>query len=495
MECKTCHYPLWNLKSRACPECGDAFRPSDFAFRPGTVRFMCPHCDQPYYGTDADGHLVPRSFACVSCDTPVTMDEMVLLPAEGVSEAGTARFALPWLDRPKHGFWKAWWKTTTMSMIRPGELIAARDDASSLGAAWGYFFVTFGFIMIVGALIGTLVFAAIAAILSNAGGMPPGFIGTMAFMQILGFAFAIVASIIFLVIWALATHVLLRITGETAGTVRTTFHALLYGSGPNVLSAIPCLNQLPIGSVWWVVSSILMIKRGHGVSGVRASFAVLALPITTIALFVVGYIALIAAIMATATPGTGLATVASSHPQMEALANAAEDHAAQRGAGWDNTDHALLLLAEGYVNALDYIAVQTPTTLDAIPLREGLTLDDFTIGAGTDVSRVARLFDPLPPDVVAHRVGDFVFTWHGIDAANPPAELWLIIEHDLSDAGIGAEPCYARRADGVVVTLYPNSSFTAQRLQDQNDARAAHNLPPLPDPTTVTQQEPATAGP
>ena len=30
MRCKTCDYPLWNLTTRVCPECGTPFLPSQF---------------------------------------------------------------------------------------------------------------------------------------------------------------------------------------------------------------------------------------------------------------------------------------------------------------------------------------------------------------------------------------------------------------------------------------------------------------------------------
>ena len=80
MRCKSCDYPLWNLLARACPECGAAFKPSEFDFNLNAVRFCCPHCSQSYYGTDARGHLVPPAFACVSCGNAITMDDCLLLP-------------------------------------------------------------------------------------------------------------------------------------------------------------------------------------------------------------------------------------------------------------------------------------------------------------------------------------------------------------------------------------------------------------------------------
>ncbi len=493
MDCKTCGYPLWNLKDRACPECGTGFAPSDFRFRPGAVRYMCPHCGQDYYGTDEHGHLVPRSFDCVSCQRPVTMDEMVMLPTEGVPESRTELYDLPWEDRRKRGVFRSWWATTKIAMLRPGDLMSARDDSSSLAAAWGYFAVTFGMIFLVGALLGTLFFALFAALMSGAGGMPPNFMGVMALMQLATFGVAVIVTVIFVVLWVLATHGLLRVTGGTAGSIRTTFHAMLYSSGPNFLNMIPCLNNLPIGSVWWAVSAILMVKRGHEVSGLRATFAVLLFPVLSVGALFIGYIAFIAWIMSTQAAATNFATAAASHPEMQAMAFAAETRAIERASGWDHTDHALMLLVEDRVGAYEFIAADTPTLLEDIPLSNGETLGDYSEFADGDPADVAGLFDPLPEDVVAHRVGDFVFTWHGIDAADAPPGLWLIVEHNLDDIGIGLDYAYAMTTDGAIQPIFPQQMGAV--LPTQNALRAAHGLPPLPDPTTVTQQEPATAGP
>ncbi len=86
MRCTSCDYALWNLKTRRCPECGRAFRPGDYEFVPNSVQFCCPHCNQAYYGTGPKGHLVPEEFDCVRCSRRIGMDEMALLPAEGVDE-------------------------------------------------------------------------------------------------------------------------------------------------------------------------------------------------------------------------------------------------------------------------------------------------------------------------------------------------------------------------------------------------------------------------
>ena len=86
MRCEHCGYRLWLLLSRRCPECGTEFKPSDFEFVPHAVQFCCPHCNQAYYGTSSQGHLRPIEFDCVSCGRHIHMDEMVMMPTDGVDE-------------------------------------------------------------------------------------------------------------------------------------------------------------------------------------------------------------------------------------------------------------------------------------------------------------------------------------------------------------------------------------------------------------------------
>ena len=68
MRCKQCESILWQQPAaasggdRCCSECGAAYKPSDFDFVRGKVRFCCPHCDTGYYGTSPRGHLEPIAF-------------------------------------------------------------------------------------------------------------------------------------------------------------------------------------------------------------------------------------------------------------------------------------------------------------------------------------------------------------------------------------------------------------------------------------------------
>ncbi|VAX38816.1 hypothetical protein MNBD_PLANCTO03-2165, partial [hydrothermal vent metagenome] len=96
MHCRGCQRALWKIAARQCPSCDRPFKPSDFRFRPETVRFCCPHCSQGYLGRGADGFPDPRRFACVFCDRVIDIDEMVLEVAQGVEEYQTKPDMIPW---------------------------------------------------------------------------------------------------------------------------------------------------------------------------------------------------------------------------------------------------------------------------------------------------------------------------------------------------------------------------------------------------------------
>jgi len=138
MQCKTCDYPLWNLTTCKCPECGEVYRPSDYEFVPNSVQYCCPHCQQTYYGTDAKGHLEPIEFICVACSNQIHMDQMILLPADGVTEIRTKQEVNPWLERKRRGIFKAWFASVGKSLARPSSMMKSLGDAVRVGEAWRF---------------------------------------------------------------------------------------------------------------------------------------------------------------------------------------------------------------------------------------------------------------------------------------------------------------------------------------------------------------------
>ena len=263
MRCKACDYPLWNLPARRCPECGAAFKPSDFEFTINSVQFCCPHCRQPYYGTGERGHLVPSKFDCVNCGQRVDMDEMVLLPTEGVKEEQTVVDSMPWLERGKGiSGPKAWWLTVWRGMSSPTRLMRATPLESSGGAAvwFGLTVNMLGLVLGMGVMIVFFLIVGMGAGGRMGGGGPFMILGLAS--MLLGW---VVSVAVMLAVWGLLTHALLCLGGKRAGTLARTYQALGYSAGPMIICAIPCLGVYLslVGWIWWMIGATFMLKEGQ----------------------------------------------------------------------------------------------------------------------------------------------------------------------------------------------------------------------------------------
>lgn len=303
MRCETCGYRLWNLPSRTCPECGTEFLPSRYEFVANSVRFCCPHCGEGYYGTGPKGHLVPASFDCASCGRHVHMDEMVLLPTAGVEEEQTQVDRMPWLQRKRSGFFRAWFSTIGMALIHPIRLMRAVPKSSSPGQALRFAVLTNTLTWSIG--FGPLMmFPMIVVGLSSTTGaraIPVLEVLAIAGVMVL---FAAGGTFAFLAGWGAVAHGLLRATGSTAGTIGRTYQAIGYAAGANIMTAVPCIGYY-FGWIWWVVSAVLMVKEGQRVQGWRATFAVLTFPALLLFTGVVIYAVLVASLILGARPPAG----------------------------------------------------------------------------------------------------------------------------------------------------------------------------------------------
>lgn len=492
MNCKTCGYALWNLQSRTCPECGTAFRPSDFDFAANAVRFCCPHCMQAYYGTDARGHLVPPAFACVSCGRAVSMDEMVLLPAAGVTEQQTEARYHPWLAGNRLGFFVRWWRTVLGAMISPHRLIALRPPDAPTSAAVAFACLTLGVYYLLGLSVPMLFPIGIAAIAGRGAGTV---VGVLLLSLLAGYA--VLIGLLFL--WAGATHVLVAATNPRHAGLAATFEAICYSSGAFILLVIPCLNFyfFWLWAVWWMVSATIMVMVIHRISGWRASFATLTPPLL---LYVIGgaifvyslapAMSLAGAVPAAPGPRTRVwSTPTTDTPQRRfaAVRDALMKFRGERSA-WPA--HGLELVVGG-LQVSDLVYPNAAYDRDESATRvNGLPLLDFGVKSRDEQIQIARTFaSGFPERTAAHRVGDVVFTYHGIDAGDPDPALWLLVMcPPKSDP---RAPASARRyvvpVDGKPMVRTPEE-FAAD-LAAQNMLRAAHGLPPLPDPAGVDVAE------
>ncbi len=517
MRCKNCDYRLWNLTSRQCPECGTPFLPSEFEFLLNSVQFCCPHCNQSYYGTGDNGHLLPVQFACVSCDQQIHMDDMVVLPTAGVDEEETRVDPMPWLERRHKGAIKAWFATIGRALVAPGRLIRSVPIESSVGSAVWFAILTNAIILLVSlttAMVVPVIMALSMSRMGPTGGGPmgPGPPGgaAMAIGMAAGIGgFAVMGFFlvsILMLLTGLVAHGLLRMTGRTASTIGRTFQAVCYSAGANVGSAVPCLG-LYFGWIWWLVSAVLMVREGQRVHGGRAALAVLTTPVLTLGTFIGLYTWMMVSMMS----GTGPFAMAKSTVPTETILFGLLNYADDRD---KLPEHAIQLVAGGFVTGFELVATGSNTLEEDVPVAN-TNLNKFTKLPSEDESKaVQAAIDALPAGTIAHRLGDFVFTFHGIDLANADPGLWLVVmspDPDVNPAGVAGPVITSRgpgmttisttSSGGMVVVGLADGSVTAlfsravsAQLSAQNALRATYNLSPLPDPATVTHTKPAVAG-
>ena len=291
MRCLKCQYPLWDLKPGSCPECGEPFDPTMQRFKPGAVRFCCPHCDQAYFGDGEDGHLNPPRFACVGCGESIGECDCIVRPREdGSHEDRTVPDLSPWHDSTRTR-WKRFWGTVGMSMIRPGSLGRGLPAEATFGGAFVFFLLANTLSLVIGFGPILLTFIILPPVLGNAGPPPTavwfaGLIGLVSWIPVMLILLCLVGGII---------HLVLRMTGSTAGGYSRTLVSLGFGSGPLMIGAVPFLGyclQTP-AQIWSLVSTIILLSQAQAVSGLRASCAVL----TPVFLVIAAYIGLVLSVV------------------------------------------------------------------------------------------------------------------------------------------------------------------------------------------------------
>lgn len=487
MFCKRCEYPLWNLRARTCPECGQPFKPGDYEFVPDSVRFCCPHCGQDYYGTGEKGHLVPDEFDCVKCGNHLRMDDMVLLPTAGVAEEQTKVDVVPWLDRASVGFFKGWLGTLGLAMVGPRRLARAVPTESRLASAFWFAMLTACVYLTVGGAILVPLFLG-ASMVRRAGD---------AFVILLCVPIAITAVI---ALWALAAHFILRLACTTGHGLSRTFTCVCYSTGACVIVAVPCIGVqfLPIAWVWMAISLGFMLSATHGVSKLRAMLAAILPPlvmvVALVAWFLISVLPPIRTTIATAGPMMAQARAQLSTTRMvTALSQYSVNH---NGA---EPPHGLALIEEACIAPLEIFVNLEPAT-PADWLISGVNIETVAemspAGQAIALNKVAK---DIPTGAVAHRLGDMVFTYHGIDlSANSKADpnLWVVICAPTAPpqmpVGLPPMPIYVGTLGGTAVPIAP--AQLPAMLAKQNELRAAAGLAPLPDPLTV-QQTPKSSAP
>jgi hypothetical protein len=485
MHCKICNYPLWQLAVRQCPECGTAFKPSDFEFTLNAVRFCCPHCEQAYYGTGPSGHLVPRAFNCVSCGKAVDMDEMVLLPTEGVQDHQTTATSVSWANRRDKGWFKAFFITMGNAMGNPNRAMDAVPEGGSATLAIVYMAIhVIPQALLSGMLFFMMVFGMVVA--RTKGGPTLGMFALAGLM--------VFAAPIAVLALAFIAHVLLAMTGTTLGLKRTV-QAVCYSAGNNFICDVPCLGFYFcwVGGLWWAISGGFMLARAHRIKAWRAAIATVIPALLVVAVVVGSFAAMVYGISTTAASMTAASMPAM--PSMHATSSAAGTKVAQvlTMPGQARHPHPGELLLGQVISAQELLLPGSASDTVACSV-QNLTLNEL----GYDYNKLEENRQILLKDPAlggpACRVGDFVFTYAGIADPAPDPNLWLAIGWP--------DPTLNPKDPSDVVLVLPNGQSSvidtagfAAALDAQNDLRKANGLAALPHPRTVFATSKKTAYP
>ena len=261
MRCRTCEYPLWNLSTRQCPECGTPFVPSEYEFMLNSVKYCCPDCGQEYYGTGINGHLVPVEFDCLNCHRHLHMDEMVLLPRDGVSERQTEFQSIPWIDRSRRGYISSWIRTIGWSMAKPRQLAEGFPIEGGLGHAFKFAIS----LWIFGLLLGLSIFIALVIAISLGTGSGFGLYDAYRMLFLVGSS--IVIGLLGTLIWGVIAHLILAITGGATYPINRTLALCYLANGPMILLSVPCLGVYcfgPVGLSWALMPDTPLKKIVRG---------------------------------------------------------------------------------------------------------------------------------------------------------------------------------------------------------------------------------------
>jgi hypothetical protein len=483
MHCRACNYALWNLAARHCPECGTGFKPSEFEFTPGSVRYLCPVCSKAYYGTSPAGHLVPRSFSCVQCGTAIDMDEMVLTPAHGVSEDITRPIELPWLARDRRSPLVAALRTCLWALGRPTDVGRSLPGTGVLGRAWRFLILTQSAFW--GAQIGAIV---LLPLLVGGGATALGFA--------LGWAIAIlvfvgVTACIVVPLWGFLAHVILRGTGPTRAGTDLTLSTICFAGGANLPTIIPFVGYF-LGPLWWIISAIVALRESQRVTLWRAALAILPVPIVTVGLIVAGYIGLVAwgvgmagkAMAMRGMPGGAIVTASS--PDEHAAAIHSTLCVLSAGTGRPAVD-PLRAVVDGRI-PLDYLLHPASKTAPETWYISGVPLQQLPFLTRDEHNLLTNRLAALPPSPAgALRLGDAVILTSPMtlyDGSTPG--VWTVIvwpDPTLNPTEDPSWTIYVADSDGTAAS-FSMSEFDAA-LQTQNVVRQGLGLPAIPHPRTV----------
>ncbi|MBN1511685.1 MAG: YIP1 family protein [Phycisphaerae bacterium] len=273
MYCAHCNYLLFNLTHPTCPECGSAFKVTDYAFEPGTVAFACPACRAVLPASGPMGLLRNRDITCPACHATCPADEVMVQPrvdgAAGVLEdrTGTARTPFESL--------RDWWDVCSKSMTAPDQLLLHRVH-NPTGHALAFAMVTvFLAALISGAILGAITLGW--TLETQSGVHVASMLLSVPFLLIgIALAAGILVTLGVMCMTASA-HVVLVVTASKHRSFRYTFRTACYACGPLIAAGIPVIGTV-VGALWGLFAFAAGLRAVHHVSMPLALIAAFWLP-------------------------------------------------------------------------------------------------------------------------------------------------------------------------------------------------------------------------
>jgi len=380
-------------------------------------------------------------------------------------------------------FFRPWAKTTLGAMIHPRRLIRSTPEKSSMFSALWYALVTQFLYGLLG--LGVLALLGLIVGVTMASGSGSGSIAlSLLFGLFMSVVSLLAAGAAIIVAWIIFTHVILYFTGPMEHGFRRTWQAICYSSGANVLSGVPLFGIYlgPVSWIWWLISAAQMLREGQKVSWWRAALAAAVPPTLGVAAVVWAFVAL----MAPMYRSTGVFQIRYLEAQ-----SVATTVASALGSG-QPPKHASAFVVDGTLMESLLVFSDSDTKTKNIAVGD-VTLDQLGRAPISEAdAAVAAAAASLPDGAVAHRLGDYVFTYNGVDPTDPTqAQLWIVIgwpDPDANPAPSANEIVPIGFADGSVLPLTA-SNFQVM-LDLQNTLRASHNLGPIPHPRTLHSTKP-----
>ena len=158
--------------------------------------------------------------------------------------------------------------------------------------------------------------------------------------------------------------------------------------------------------------------------------------------------------------------------------------------------HAIALSGKGRLPSTVFATFDSLTAPERVPLA-GVTLAQYDEQSSERQGELTcTAGDALPAGTAAHRLGDFVFMYHGVNLSDVNPNLWLVVwtpDPDQNPPPSLQEVLSVGLAGGEISRVGIEGFLSA--LSSQNVLRQGEDLPGLSNPLIVTHARPMVSRP